>query len=170
MLSVTIDELKRTKTLKLPDVDAKYVPFSVDFDARKVTRYNSIIEKLQTEGTENLTRSERNKVMYRLQRLDNCAVSPVLVKNGIDIKKLASEDAQIDMYIDNYESASLQSLAEQLLTLQENGHRRIVVSSVSKIHLQFAYRYLTRVMGQYVCQYEKTMKICERKAMKISPS
>jgi len=169
MLSMTVEELKKCY-LNLPVVDSRYIQFRIDFDAKRVSRYNSILARLLTEGAEILTRSESNKVMYRLQRLDNCAVSPVLVKNGIDIKKLASEDAQIDMYIDNYESASLQSLAEQLLTLQENGHRRIVVSSVSKIHLQFAYRYLTRVMGQYVCQYEKTMKICERKAMKISPS
>ena len=166
MLSVTIDELKRTKTLKLPDVDAKYVPFSVDFDARKVTRYNSIIEKLQTEGTENLTRSERNKVMYRLQRLDDYIVSPVLVKNGMDIKKLASEDDKIDMYIEKYDTKSLQVLGTQLLALQKDGNRRIVVSSASKTHLLFAYRYLTKVMGQYVYQYESSMKIEERKDMK----
>jgi len=165
MLSMTVEELKKCYP-KLPVVDNRYVQFRNNFDAKRISRYNSILARLPTEGAEILTRSESNKVMYRLQKLDNCAVSPVLVKNGIDIKKLGSEDAQIDLYIENYDSASLQSLSDQLLSLQENGHRRIVVSSVSKIHLQFAYRYLTTVMGQYVYQYEKTMKICDRKAMK----
>jgi len=166
MLSVTVDELKKDSTLNLPVVNTKYVQFKVDFDAKRVSRYNCIISKLPTEGAENFTRSESNKVMYRLQRLDNFIVSPVLVKHGIDIRKLANEDDQVDMYIEKYDTASLRCLAEELIALQKDGNRRIVVSSVSKIHLQFAYRYLTKVEGLYVYQYESNMKISERKAMK----
>ena len=159
-------------TLNLPPLMQTAVSYDVNIDPEHVERYNSRIKQARQirecfqHNPEAVTKKDVTRLLKLLQRSQFEVISPLLGEYGA--KDYHEDDAlQEDASVST--TGALTALLNEVQSLQREGHKRIVISSMHTCILHLAARFLAREAPESGKQYfyDGSLSPVQREKQKI---
>ena len=164
--------------LNLPAIHQYTHSFDANLSADEAAQYNTHLQKAQRlkmamDAAGKITTQDLQRLMLLLQRMQQMLISPRLAEKGAEyFKKNPIEVANAAQV----ETGALVSLHQRILTLQSEGHERVMVACCHVTLMQIARRYLQdqgaqgdgeRSVGT-IFIYDGTLSLPQRQAERIA--